>query len=81
VGLDRRAARLARSYARASDPGARRAIECSGSGRESVRLKPSRKVAKALRRSRKAVEATLKVRLTALGEAPRMRTRSVTLRR
>jgi len=60
---------------------ARKAIACAGTGSKTVRLKPSRKVAKALRNSRRAVKATLTVRLAAAGEPRRMRTRSLTLRK
>jgi hypothetical protein len=60
---------------------ARKAIACDGAGSKTVRLKPSRKVAKALRKSRRAVNAKLTVRLAAAGEPTRMRTRSLKLRK
>jgi len=60
---------------------ARRSISCTGAGNKTITLKPSRKVARALKRSHRAVHATLKVRLRAPGMLSRTRTRALTLRR
>jgi hypothetical protein len=46
-----------------------------------VTLKPSKKVGRVLRRARRSVKASLRVRLAAVGEPAKTRTRSLTLRR
>jgi PKD repeat protein/glucose/arabinose dehydrogenase/type 1 glutamine amidotransferase len=60
---------------------ARKAIVCGDAGNMTVRLKPSKKTAKALRRSHRSVKAVLTVKLRATGEGTRTRTRSLKLRR
>ena len=60
---------------------ARKTIRCADAGEKTVTLKPSRKVGRVLRHARRSVKATLRVRMAAVGEPGKTRTRSLTLRR
>jgi hypothetical protein len=60
---------------------ARRSIRCVQEGRKVVSLKPSRRVARALRRSHRSVKATVKVRLKPIGGRATTHARRLTLRR
>jgi hypothetical protein len=46
-----------------------------------VTVKPSKQVGRVLRRAHRSVKATLRVRLAAVGDPAKTRTRSLTLRR
>ena len=60
---------------------ARKTVRCTTAGTKTVTLKPSKKVAKALRRSKRAVKTTVEVRLKAIGQPTRVVRRSLTLRK
>jgi hypothetical protein len=60
---------------------ARRFVRCEQAGVKTVTLKPSRKAARALRRSKRAVRFTVQVRLAGAGQATQVVTRRLTLRR
>ncbi len=60
---------------------ARRSVRCATAGSKTVTLKPSRKAAKALRRTKRAVKFTVEVRLAGAGQATQTITRQLTLRR
>jgi Domain of Unknown Function (DUF1080)/PKD domain/Beta xylosidase C-terminal Concanavalin A-like domain len=60
---------------------ARRSVRCVQAGSKTVTLKPSRKVARALRRSHGSVKATVKVRLKPIGGRASTHARRLTLRR
>jgi PKD repeat protein/type 1 glutamine amidotransferase/glucose/arabinose dehydrogenase len=60
---------------------ARRTIRCADAGKKTVTLKPSKQVGRVLRRAHRSVKATLRVRLAAVGDPAKTRTRGLTLRR
>jgi PKD repeat protein/glucose/arabinose dehydrogenase/type 1 glutamine amidotransferase len=60
---------------------ARRSVRCATAGVKTITLKPSRKAARVLRRSRRAVRFTVEVRLAGAGQAAQEITRRLTLRR
>jgi PKD repeat protein/type 1 glutamine amidotransferase len=60
---------------------ARKTVRCGKAGSKTVSLKPSRKVARALRRSHDSVKATVRVRLRPIGGRVTTHTRRLTLRR
>jgi PKD repeat protein/type 1 glutamine amidotransferase len=60
---------------------AKRSLRCADAGSKTVTLKPSRKVARALRRSHRAVKAMVQVRLQPIGGRLQTHRRSITLRR
>jgi hypothetical protein len=59
----------------------RRSVRCATAGTKSVTLKPSRKAARALRRSKRAVRFTVEIRLAGAGQTTQEITRRLTLRR
>jgi PKD repeat protein/glucose/arabinose dehydrogenase/type 1 glutamine amidotransferase len=59
----------------------RQSVRCATAGTKTVTLKPSRKAAKALRRSRRAVRFTVEIRLAGAGQTAQKITRALTLRR
>jgi PKD repeat protein len=56
-------------------------VRCADAGTRAVTVKPSRKVARKLRRARRAVKVTVTVRLASAGQSPTTVTRRLTLRR
>ena len=59
----------------------RRSVRCEQAGTKTVTLKPARKVARALRRSKRAVRFTVEIRLAGAGQPTQEITRRLTLRR
>ena len=60
---------------------ARKSVRCAAAGSKTVTLKPSSKVAKALRKYRRTVKTTVEVRLKAIGQRTKVVRKSLTLRK